>query len=43
MVDITDVDYGHAKRACKNVEINKYRTVPRFACLRRYIIVRLCI
>ena len=30
MEDITDADYAHAKRVCKDFEIKRYRRIPRF-------------
>ena len=36
---ITDTDYTHAKRACKDFE-KKIRRKSLFACSKQYIIVR---
>ena len=41
MEDITDVDYAHAKRVCKNFEMKSLETW--FIWSKRYIIVSRCI
>ena len=43
MEDITDADYAHAKRVCKDFEIKRYRRIPRFLSTKWYIIVSWCI
>ena len=42
MEDITDVDYGHAKRVCKEFKI-KNLGISWFVCSKWYIIVTWCI
>ena len=39
MEDITEADYVHAKRVCKDFEIKKIKRISRFVCLQQYIIV----
>ena len=39
MEDITDADYAHAKRVCKNFEIKRIRRIAWFVCSKQYIIV----
>ena len=39
MEDITDADYAHAKRVCKNFEIKRIRRIACFVCSKQYIIV----
>ena len=39
MEDITEADYVHAKRVCKDFEIKKFKRISRFVCLQQYIIV----
>ena len=43
MEDITDADYAHAKRVCKNFEIKIIRRISWFVCSKQYIIVSWCI
>ena len=38
MEDITDADYAHAKRVCKDFE-EKLRRISWFVCSKGYIIV----
>ena len=40
--DITDADYAHSKRVCKDF-VKKIRRTSRFVCLKWYIIVSWCI
>ena len=40
--DITDADYAHAIRVCKDFAKNNLRN-SWFVCLKQYIIVRRCI
>ena len=37
--DITDADYAHAKRVCKDFEIKKFRGISWFVCSKWYIIL----
>ena len=41
--DITDADYMHIKRVCKDFEIKKLEWIPWFACSKRYIIPDWCV
>ena len=43
MENITDVDYVHAKRVCKDFEIKTFRRKSWFLCSKWYIIVSWCI
>ena len=37
--NITDADYAHTKRVCKDFEIKKFRRTSWFVCSKQYIIV----
>ena len=41
--DITDTDYTHAKRVCRDSEIKKFRRMSWFVSSKQYIIVNWCI
>ena len=43
MEDITDADYAHAKRVCKDFEIKKLGDISWFVCSKQYITVTWCI
>ena len=43
MEDISDADYAHAKRVCKDFEIKNLWRMSWFASSKRYIIVSRCI
>ena len=43
MEDITDADYVHGKRVCKNFEIKNFSRISRFLCSKEYIIESWCI
>ena len=43
MEGVTDADYAHAKRVCKDFEIKKFRRISCYVCSKRYIIVSRCI
>ena len=43
MEDITDADYAHGKRFCKDFKIKKFMRILWFVCSKHYIFVSWCI
>ena len=38
MEDISDFDYAHTKRVCKDIEIKIFSRISRYVCSKQYII-----
>ena len=43
MEGITNADYAHAKRLCKDFETKSFRRISWLLCSKQYIIVSWCI